>query len=187
MSLGNARYVHLDGNTDEYMGLTRRLFRQDTRAPHPLLMRPGETPVRVRLPGQPADAARAGVHCARASFPVDAAFSLCVEAIAAVGATRLESRLLGVTPPAVSRVPSRLEPWLSQLDGGCGWYEDDLPFVRIPARLASAAACPEIATHALWLAADAVRLPYVLRAERLAVSDGGRLLTETLSRQLVGR
>jgi hypothetical protein len=158
-------------------------LRQPFRLGHALLTRPGETPVRVRLEQEPAAMARAGACCSRMGFPVDAAFALCAEATLAAAGAGLDDLLGELRAPDAPYVPEPLEPWLYQLEVGCGWYEDDLPVVRIPARTAIGIT-PDTATAALEMSCDPARLAAVLNAERVAVLSGGQRLAEALAGQL---
>ena len=144
-----------------------------------VLTRPADEPRRVWLDARPRDLARASITAGRARFPVDAAIWLCCEALSVIDSRHLDDALAAVLPTGDERVPDELRPWHDQLRRGSGWHEPQLPEITMPLALADEIV-PAIVQEAVEVAGDHDRLSAVLRAERAAVSDGGRRLRDLL-------
>jgi hypothetical protein len=132
------------------------------------------------------DLARAGATCARASFPVDVAVALAVEAIQSVDERRLSPLL--AEPPLLphSPIPPEFRAWVEQLERGCGWYEDDLPFVQLPARLMRSLR-DDVMEAATAVVADEAQLSALRKVEHFAVASGARRLADVLATACAGR
>jgi hypothetical protein len=132
------------------MAIVRQVFRQTV--PPVLLMRPGEQPAMVLLAVPPADLAAAAASCAQRRFPVDAAIGLALESV--TSARQDEALASG-----------SMAHWTEQLEAGVGWFDDQLPWVHVPARLVEPARDAAVARRSVELVYDRARLDELLYAE----------------------
>jgi hypothetical protein len=161
---------------------TRQDFRQDDGA---LAGRPGEALITVRVAAAPSALARAVTAAVARRAPVDAAITVALD-ITEAGFGELDVAAPRLPRPDRWVTPAGYERWCAVLDGRCDWWEDTLPNVLVPHRLADAARNRRTAGAALALIADASRIDAVFRIERWAVLCGGLRASEMLARASFG-
>lgn len=155
-----------------------------------MTVRPAESKRRLRLTAEPLVLARLAAGAARCRVPVDVAAWISLELIPRGGtepavlwsaAARL-SRASPCPDPALSR-------WLDQLRHGAPFFEDELPYVWVPERLASRAAAESLNDELTCAAADpwlCAALDLECAAARSGLTAGAALDAESARQEQVG-